>query len=311
MTTRVLLAAALVAATVGTAGAQTLERRLWPDGAPGSESWKWTEATTVAPSGGRTIVNVVDPTLTVYLPDVARDTGTGVIIAPGGGLRALAWDNEGTRAAEWLNSRGIAAFVLKYRTLQVAPGPGRGGGRGGPPPGAGAAPAGGRQEMTIRNGNANPAPDNAELSALLRLAVSDAQQAVRIVRANAAEWRVDPARVGLMGFSAGGGVAIGAALSDQRDASPDFLISVYGPSLQDVVVPGHAPPLFIAVGNSHFNVTNGCLALFEEWKAAGKPAELHIYDQISGPFGMTPRGLPVDSWTDRLHEWMVARGITK
>jgi dienelactone hydrolase len=311
MTTRVLLAAAIVAATVSTVDAQPFERRLWPGGAPGSESWKLTETTSVGPSGDRTITNVVDPTLTVYLPDEARATGTAVIIAPGGGLRALAWDNEGTRAAEWLTSRGIAAFVLKYRTLQVAPSPGQGAGRGGPPPGAGAAPAGGRQEMTIRNGNANPAPDNAGLSELLRLAISDAQQAVRTVRANAAEWRVDPARVGLMGFSAGGGVGIGAALADQRDASPDFLISVYGPSLQDVVVPEHAPPLFIAVGNTHFNVTNGCLALFAEWKAAGKPAELHIYDQISGPFGMTPRGLPVDSWTERLHEWMVARGITK
>ena len=311
MTTRLLFAAAMLACTVDVAGAQTIERRLWPDGAPGSQSWKLTETTTVGPSGDRTIVNVVDPTLTVYLPDSSRATGAAVIIAPGGGLRALAWDNEGTKVAEWLVSRGIAAFVLKYRTLQVAPGPGRGGARGGPPPGAGAAPAGGRQEMTIRNGNANPAPDNAALSELLRLAVSDAQQAVRMVRMNAAEWRVDPARVGLMGFSAGGGVVIGATLGEQRDSAPDFLISVYGPSLQDVVVPDHAPPLFIAVGNAHFNVTNGCLALFAEWKAAGKPAELHVYDQISGPFGMTPRGLPVDAWTDRLHEWMAARGLTK
>jgi acetyl esterase/lipase len=113
-----------------------------------------------------------------------------------------------------------------------------------------------------------------------------------------------------MGFSAGGGVAVGTALGARSDASPDFLVSLYGPSLQDVDVPEHAPPLFIAVGSTHFNVTNGCLALFAAWKAAGKPAEIHVYDQVSGGFGMTKRGLPVDGWTERFHEWLTARGIT-
>ncbi len=88
--------------------------------------------------------------------------------------------------------------------------------------------------------------------------------------------------------------------AERSDASPDFLVSLYGPSLQDVNVPAHAPPLFIAVGSTHFNVTNGCLALFAAWKAAGKPAEIHVYDRVSAGFGMTKRGLPVDSWTDRL-----------
>ena len=87
-------------------------------------------------------------------------------------------------------------------------------------------------------------------------------------------------------------------------ASADFLISVYGPSLQDVNVPADAPPLFVAVGSNHFNVTNGCLALFAEWKKAGKPAEIHVYDQVSGGFAMSKRGLPVDTWPDRLLDWM-------
>jgi acetyl esterase/lipase len=142
------------------------------------------------------------------------------------------------------------------------------------------------------------------------MAVADAQQALSLARRNAAAWRIDPARVGIMGFSAGGGVAVGTALAEKSDASPDFLVSLYGPSLQDVNVPAHAPPLFIAVGSTHFNVTNGCLALFAAWKAAGKPAEIHIYDQVSGGFGMSVRGLPVDSWNDRLHDWLVARKIT-
>ncbi len=123
--------------------------------------------------------------------------------------------------------------------------------------------------MKIINGNANPAPDDAVLDEVLKMGVADAQQALRLIRKNASEWRVDPKRVGLMGFSAGGGVSVGAVLAD---ASADFLISVYGPSLQDVNVPPDAPPLFVAVGSNHFNVTNGCLALFAEWKkAANRP----------------------------------------
>jgi predicted esterase len=202
------------------------------------------------------------------------------------------------------NERGIAGFVLKYRTLQQDPTAPRG-----PPPGMGG--AGTRQELVIVNGNANPAPDDAALREVLELAVADAQAALELVRERASEWRVDPTRVGLIGFSAGGGVGIGAALARKSAASPDFLVSVYGPSLQDVNVPEHAPPLFIAVGATHFNVTNGCLALFAAWKAAGKPAELHVYDGIGGGFGMAKRGHPVDGWTERLHEWLIARELTR
>src|SRR4026209_584109 len=112
-----------------------------------------------------------------------------------------------------------------------------------------------------------------------------------------------------MGFSAGGGIAVGTALAERTDASPGFLVSLYGPSLQDVNVPAHAPPLFIAVGSSHFNVTNGCLALFAAWKAAGKPAEIHVYDQVSAGFGVSTRGLPVDSGKDRRLVRLQARKI--
>ena len=285
--------------------AQT-ELRLWPSKASGSEQWSITETTTRSPSGDRVITNVSDPTLTVFLPDVGAATGAAAVIAPGGALRALAFDNEGVKVAEWLNERGIAGFVLKYRTLQQDPSVPRGPLPGMPAPGAGA-----RQELVIVNGNANPAPNDAALGKVLALAVADAQAALRLVRRRADEWHIDPQRVGIIGFSAGGGVAVGTALAAKSDASPDFLVSVYGPSLQDVDVPAHAPPLFIAVGATHFNVTNGCLALFSAWKAAGKPAEIHVYDGISAGFGMTKRGHPVDGWTDRLHEWLVARELTR
>jgi acetyl esterase/lipase len=297
----------LVAALLFTENAafgQSQEIRLWPGKAPGSESWSVSESTTKSPSGDRTITNVSDPTLTVFLPDAARATGAAIVIAPGGALRALGFDNEGVKAAEWLNSRGIAAFVLKYRTLQAGPAGARG--RGAAP----AAAAGTRQELQIRNANANPEPDDPALAEVLRMAIADAQQALKLIRRNAESWHVDSKRVGIMGFSAGGGVAVGTALAPQSDASPDFLISLYGPSLMDVNISANAPPLFIAVGATHFNVTNGCMALFAAWKAAGKPAEIHVYDGVSAGFGMSKRGLPVDTWTDRLHDWLVSRKIT-
>jgi dienelactone hydrolase len=245
----------------------------------------------------------------VFLPDSAEANGAAIIVAPGGALQALSLDGEGTKAAEWLNSKGIAAFVLKYRLRQQQPGSTK---AGGPPQGGragGAADTGQsitapRQEITMVKGNANPARGDAVLDEVLRMGVADAQQALRLVRKNAIEWHVDPKRVGMMGFSAGGGVMIGAALADQAGAAPDFLISLYGPSLQDVNVPADAPPLFIAVGTNHFNVASGCMALFAEWKKAGKPAEIHIYDQVNAGFGISQRGLPVDTWPDRLLDWM-------
>ncbi|HZJ31395.1 MAG TPA: alpha/beta hydrolase fold domain-containing protein [Vicinamibacterales bacterium] len=295
-------------AIAGDAVAQAPEEiRLWPGKAPGSENWTRPEVITTSPAGDRTISNVSDPTVTVFLPSQGSATGTAVVIAPGGALRVLGWDNEGVKAAQWWNSKGIAALVLKYRTLQTMSDGGRG--RGTAPSGVGVAAAGPRKELEIRNGNANPEPDDPALREVLQMGIADAQQALRLARRNAAAWRIDPARVGIMGFSAGGGIAVGTALAERSDASPDFLVSLYGPSLQDVNVPAHAPPLFIAVGSTHFNVTNGCLALFAAWKAAGKPVEIHVYDQVSAGFGMTKRGLPVDSWTDRLLEWLVARKL--
>ncbi len=299
-----VLCAGIALSSVAPVRAQT-EIRLWPDGAPGSEHWSIPESVTSSPSGDRVIANVSDPTLTVFLPDSSVATGAAAVIAPGGALRVLGFDNEGVKVAEWLNERGIAGFVLKYRTLQQDPSAPRGPLPGMPPPGAGP-----RQELVIVNANANPAPDDAALGEVLELAVADAQAALLLIRQRASDWHIDPDRVGIIGFSAGGGVAVGTALAARPNASPDFLVSLYGPSLQDVNVPEQAPPLFIAVGATHFNVTNGCLALFAAWKAAGKPAEIHVYDGVTAGFGMTKRGQPVDAWTDRLYEWLVARTLT-
>jgi acetyl esterase/lipase len=304
-----LLAVALVLAAPEAAFAQNgQEIRLWPDGAPGSEDWSVPETMT-GNDGNRVVSNVSDPTLTVFLPEPDVANGAAVIIAPGGALRLLAWDSEGTRVAEWLNSKGIAGFVLKYRTLQQGGGSRSGAAPFGAPGRAGSSAP--RQEIEIVNANANPAPDNAALAEVLEFAVADAQAAFRLIRRNATDWNIDPDRVGIMGFSAGGGVLVGTAMAEDGDAYPDFLVSLYGPSLQDVHVPDYAPPLFIAVGANHFNVTSGVLALFDVWRKAGKPAEIHVYDGVSAGFGMNRRGLPVDTWTDRFHDWFVASGLDR
>ena len=300
---RFVLCAAITVAAARLANAQT-EIPLLPHAAPGPKGSPYPESVVRSPSGDRVIANVSDPTLTAFLPDAAAATGAAVVIAPGGALRALAFDDEGVKAAKWLNERGIAGFVLKYRTLQQDPNAPRGPLPGMPAPGAP------REELAIVKANANPARDDSALREVLELAVADAQAALGLVRRRAAEWHVDRARIGIMGFSAGGGVAVGAALAPKSDASPDFLVSVYGPSLQDVDVPAHAPPLFVAVGSNHFNVTNGCLALFAAWKSAGKPAEIHVYDGVTAGFGMRKHGLPVDAWTDRLYEWLLERRLT-
>lgn len=276
------------------------EIRLYEGKAPGSENWSQPESVTDT-RYGKVVANVSEPSYTVYQADPAIANGAAMVVCPGGGFRTLSWAEEGTKVAEWLNSKGISAFVLKYRTLQ-----------GGPPPAGGTAPQmspAPRKEIEIRNANANPAPANKELNAVIQMAIADGREAIHSIRRRAAEWHVDPTRIGIIGFSAGGGVAIGAALAEKSDAYPDFVVSVYGPSQVDVNVPAHAGPLFIAVGASHFNVASGCVALFSAWKAAGKPVELHVYDGVSGAFGMTRRGLPVDTWTDRLHDWLQARKL--
>lgn len=276
--------------------------RLWPGKAPGTETWSLDESV-VETANGRRIYNVKDPTLTVYLPDRRIANGTAVIVAPGGGLRALSEDD---RLVQWLNRRGFAVFVLKYRLLQQpVPAESTKDIRF-PPPAFG---PGAQAEMEIRHANANPSPNDARLSAVLDMAINDMQQALILVRRNAAQWGVDPHKVGVMGFSAGGGVGIGAALAAPGQAYPDFLITVYGPSLMDVNVPQHAAPLFIVVNENHYNVTNGLLALFSKWKEAGRPAELHVYDVINGAVGMSLHHQPVDSWLDRVVDWLSVRGF--
>lgn len=248
------------------------------------------------------ITGVTQPSVTIYLPKEENNTGTAVILCPGGAMRMLSWTNDVERMATLLNQRGIAAIGLKYR-LNNAP----------------MKMGGTMPEMVDVTGfqkfpkaNANPMPSQEGDAANMR-AVDDARAAIRLVREHAEEWNINPGKVGMLGFSAGGGVALGALICAQESEMPNFMVTVYGPSLMDVNVPANAPDLLILSRAEHPNVAAGCLDLFLEWKKAGKNAELHLYGDGKGPFALADRrGLnTTDTWTDDLMNWLEARGFAR
>jgi acetyl esterase/lipase len=294
MLSRFIVAGALFVSTCFSGYSQEVIR-LWEGKAPGSETWTHQEVSTTSANGIVTIRDVVDPSMTAYLPEPSMSNGVAVVVCPGGAFRALAWEREGVAVARWLNKNGIAAFVLKYRLLKTGEGIMKY-----PMPSAGT-------KLVIKNANANPDPNNEELNKVIRLAISDGQQAIRLVRQNARKWSVNPSKIGIMGFSAGGGVVVGTALLNDPAGYPNFLVSLYGPSQFDVIVPANAPPLFIAVAANHKPVSMGCVALYTVWNEAGKSAELHVYSK--GNFGLGGKGLPSETWPDRFLEWLKAEGF--
>ena len=249
------------------------------------------------------ISEVTIPTLTAYLPAASKATGTAVVILPGGALRFLSWDMEGVRLAQWLNEKGIAAFILKYRLVnsnmkRSAPNTGT-------PPLRVAV----YEADKLANANANPLKDSVSMR-VIKMASEDTRQAIRLIRENAAKWKINPAKLGCIGFSAGGGVELSAAMHNtDQNTMPAFIATIYGPALEDVVVPNPAPPLFIATCADHMNVAAGCLALFESWKKAGGEAEIHLYGKGKGGFGMIKQNQPSDEWVNSFYTWLVSGGF--
>jgi dienelactone hydrolase len=296
---RLFIIGALIIGTFSSGYAQEI-LPLWEGKAPGSEGWDYQEVSSSFPGGGTIIRNVVDPSVTVYLPEPAKANGMAVVVCPGGAFRMLSLDGEGVAVARWLNKQGIAAFILKYRLLKTGESDlSR----------ISQSALGIDPNLEIKNANANPDPDNKELNNVISLATADGQQAIKIVRRNAEKWKINPSKIGIMGFSAGGGVAVGTALLADPAGYPDFVVSLYGPSMVDVKVPEKAPPLFIAVAAGHKPVSMGCVALYSVWNAAGRSAELHVYSKGGKPFGITGSGLPSDTWPDRLLEWLKGEGF--
>ncbi len=255
---------------------------LYPGAAPGSENWNWPETSTVGPNDTiLRIGNITKPALTVYLPDPAKANGTAMVVCPGGGFRILAYNHEGTEVAEYLNSLGVTVFLLKYRVMRTGD-------------------AGEKAEAMARRAEA------------IKLGVADAQQAMKIVRARAAEWKVRPDRIGIMGFSAGGWITSAVALNHDEQSRPNFAAPIYGALPDNFTVPKDAPPLFLAHADDDKTVPSlRSIRLYTAWKEAGIPAELHIYTSGGHGFGMRKKNLPVDTWIERLRDWLGAQGLLK
>ena len=248
---------------------------LWPQGAPGSES----RAAEPEKVEGANVCNIHNPTLTPYVPEAGKATGTGVIICPGGGHSKLCLGHEGYALAEWFRERGIAAFVLKYR-------------------------------LAREKGSTYTIQDHA---------MADARRALRLIRSRAADWQVKPDRLGILGFSAGGELAAFAAMKSdpgQKDAADPIERESCRPDFQALIYPGTSglfsaekgmPPLFIAAGYSDRpDISEGMATLYLKYKAAGVKAEMHLYANAGHGFGYKPDAKPAAAarWPQRLVEWL-------
>ncbi len=242
--------------------------------APGSENWDWEENTAESYRGLPIVQNVVKPVLMYYPPDPGTDVGTAMVIAPGGGFRNLMISYEGVDIARYLNKLGVHAYVLKYRLFH-------------------------QEDKTKQDGQD-----------VRKLAVADGQQAVRLVRGGAKEMGIEQDRIGMIGFSAGGGVTL-ASVMGPADGRPDFAVPVYtGAGAKKglpVVVPENAPPLCIfTAANDQLIPWEKSMELFVAWKEAGALAEIHIF-QV-GKHGFVEKGGGADHFMDRLQEWMKLNG---
>ena len=236
--------------------------------------------------------NVTVATLTPFLPDPAKATGAAVIVAPGGGFRSLSMQNEGWDVARALADRGVAAVVLKYRLLQT------------PADLDGFA-------RSIREMFAGPVPthrvDPMSSIATLGPQIADARAAFALVRDRAGEWRVDPDRIGMLGFSAGAMLTIATTLAGE-DARPAFIGDIYGP-LAPLDVPADAPPLFIAIAADDGLFAGSGFGLVESWRKAGRPVEFHFYERGGHGFGMYPKPTTSTGWFDAFTRWMAMHGL--
>lgn len=268
--------------------------KLYDGKAPGSENWTWDEAeNTKNGFNTRVIYNVSTPTITAYLPSPDRANGTAVIVAPGGAFHTLSIDSEGVDVAKWLNDKGVAAFVLKYRVAHSLTND----------------PV---SELMAKMADFKKLDE--ENAPVIPLAIADGKRAMEYVRQHAKEFNLSPKQIGFMGFSAGGTVTMGVGFDYNTTNRPDFLAPIY-PYLGEMaiakqVVPADAPPLFVcAASDDQLGLAPHSTKLYNDWLVAKKTAELHMYQKGGHGFGMRKQNLPTDTWIDRLGDWLNLNGF--
>ena len=282
--TGVCLAIPLVVLCACAVAAEPQTILLWPDGAPGSERKNSAskipeEVVRVNENGEHIVSGIHHPSITAYLPAADKSTGAAVVIAPGGGHRELWMDHEGYNVAKWLSDHGVAAFVLKYR-LAREPG----------------------STYTVE-GSALP----------------DIKRAIRLVRSRALQWGLNPERIGVMGFSAGGelaalaatrvdaGTAAATDLVEHESSKPAFQALLYPAVPHDMNLSKETPPAFLACGeDDRQDIAQGLPELYLALKRAGVSTELHVYAGVGHGFGVREsNGPPVSGWTQLFLEWLV------
>jgi acetyl esterase/lipase len=267
--------------------------KIWSGPAPGSESWGWPEGQDTTEWGGNDPLayNVTQPTLTYFPADPAVANGSAVIICPGGSFSYLHVKTEGSDVASYLNKKGVAAFVLKYRVVHSET----------------------DRPVKEKNGRARDTGNARKLmGAIIPLSLADGKQAIVYVRQHAGEWGISPDRIGMIGFSAGGTLASVSAFDTARESRLDFVAPIYAyvPPFVPKTAQKDAPPLFIAAASDdELHLVPMSLEMYGKWLAAGVSAELHIYSKGGHGFGMNKQGQPSDSWIERFGDWLGVQGL--
>lgn len=255
---------------------------LWPNGAPGFENRK------DEPEQAKDwwVRNIHNPSITYFAPPKELANGTAVLICPGGGHRNLVYKSEGVEVARFLNSIGVAAFVLKYRLFREENSP-----------------------YTVEH------------------IKQDARRAMRLIKSNAKAWGVDTAKLGIMGFSAGGEVVSWIAYDqynadpnavdpvERMDTRPSFQILIYpGPlGIPEAKVQPSSPPAFLVAANDDACCATPIVDLLRKYREANASVEIHLYAKGDHAFNMGKRSplLSIQNWPKRLEEWMVDKGWVK
>jgi acetyl esterase/lipase len=236
--------------------------------------------------------NVTEATLTPFLPKKRKATGAAVIVAPGGGFRTLSMSNEGWDVAKALADKGVAAFVLKYRLKQTP-----------------AEMADFEKAMAELFSSPPPRRPLQDPKVEFEAQITDARAAFALVRERAKEWRVDPDRIGMVGFSAGAMLTMFTALHGE-DAKPAFIANIYGP-LAEVNVPAEAPPLFVALAADDPFFADAGYGLIDSWRAAKRPVEFHLFEQGGHGFGMYDKTTTSTGWFNNFVSWLDMHGYMK
>ncbi|HZI54787.1 MAG TPA: prolyl oligopeptidase family serine peptidase [Chitinophagaceae bacterium] len=273
--------------------AQQKTIQLYGGPAPGTESWNWEEKESEKNVFQTKVVyNVTKPTLSVFMPDAAVANGAALVICPGGAFHTLSINSEGNDVANWLMKKGVTCFVLKYRLVRSLTDD----------------PLG---EWMAKMGKKE---FEEQTSQVIPFAIADGKAAIAWVREHAAEFNIDPNRIGIMGFSAGGTVAAASAFNYTPANRPDFAAPVYAyfPPAMHGTVGTDAPPMFIvAATDDQLNLAPHSVDLYNKWISSKVSSELHMYSKGGHGFGMRTQNLPSDKWIASFSEWMNVEGLNK